>query len=139
MDLFFSCYYLLCREHGGWVFFFCIYIFVGNLFIFASRQEDLFSSISGFRCFRVPCFGCCPFSLFCIAYPVFACALFLRHFRADFSAYSFCFDRHPVFGGVCLHTFLILLPFFSFLFSPYFICSMDNFGKTVTVQPPPPP
>ena len=50
----------------------------------------------------------------------------------------FCFDFHPIFGGVCFHTFWILLPCFSFLFSPYYIRRMDNFGKTVTVQTPPP-
>ena len=82
-----------------------------------------FFSISGFRCFRVLCFACCPFSQFCSAYLGLA--------------YRFGFDFHPVFGGVCFHTFLILLPCFSFLFSPYYICRMDHLGKTVTLQTPP--
>ena len=40
---------------------FPIYIVVGSLFFFCILARGSFFSISGFRYFRVLCFGCSPF------------------------------------------------------------------------------
>ena len=76
------------------------YIGVGNLFLFASWQEDFFFQLAASVVFR-----CC----------VLGVVLF-RNFAVltSFLFIVYCFDYHPVFGGLCFHTFLILLPCFSF-------------------------
>ena len=104
-----------------------IYIVVGSLSLFVSGQEDLFFFL--FQLAACVVFGCCVlgvvlFSQFRSAYLVLAYsffALILTLFSVG------CVSMH--FGYFCRVS--------RFLFSPYYICRMDHFGKTVTVQTPP--